>query len=262
MKKTLLALGLSCAGLMSANAHADVIGLYIGGQAWDNQASGRFGESNNMEDFNLADETQSSFYIAVEHPIPLIPNVRISHNTLDTTGATSLTSDFDFGDQTFMQGTNVSTVFDVNYNDFTLYYELFDNGLFSFDFGLTARDFNGEVSVTGVVQGTDANDNPISQTLVGQESLSEIVPMFYASAMVGLPLTGLDLFAQGNFLSIDDHVLYDYQAGISYALIDNMIVDVNLTAGYKSVKLELDDLDDLYTDIEFDGVFAGVVVHF
>jgi len=41
-----------------------------------------------------------------------------------------------------------------------------------------------------------------------------------------------------------------------------MVVDVNLTAGYKSVKLELDDLDDLYTDIEFDGVFAGVVVHF
>lgn len=262
MKKTLLALGLSCATLMSANVHADAIGLYIGGQVWDNQATGRFGESNDMEDFNLADETQGSFYIAVEHPIPLIPNVRVAHTVLDTTGATLLGNDFDFGGQTFNAGTNATTAFDVNYNDFTLYYELFDNGLFSFDFGLTARDFNGDVSVSGIVQGTDSDGNPTTETLTGKESLSEIIPMFYASAMVGLPLTGLDLFAQGNFLSLDDHVIYDYQAGISYALIDNMVVDVNLTAGYKSVKLELDDLDDLYTDIEFDGVFAGVVVHF
>jgi len=262
MKKTLLALGLSCAALMSVNAHADVIGLYVGGQVWDNQASGRFGESSDLEDFNLADVTQGSFYIAVEHPIPLIPNIRIAHTTLDTTGATTLDSEFKFGDQTFTQDVDVSTVFDVKYNDFTLYYELFDNGLFSFDFGLTARDFNGDVSVSGTVQGTDGDGNPISETLVGKESFSEIIPMFYASAMVGLPLTGLDLFAQGNFLSFDDHIIYDYQAGVSYALIDNMVVDVNLTAGYKSVKLELDDLDDLYTDIEFDGVFAGVVVHF
>jgi hypothetical protein len=45
-------------------------------------------------------------------------------------------------------------------------------------------------------------------------------------------------------------------------LIDNLAIDVNLTAGYRAVKLQLEDIDDLYTDIEFKGVFAGVVVHF
>ena len=93
-------------------------------------------------------------------------------------------------------------------------------------------------------------------------SVTEIIPMLYVSAIVALPGTGLDVFANGNLLSIDDHTIYDYQVGLSYELIDNLAIDVNLTAGYRAVKLEIEDIDDLYTDIEFKGVFAGVVVHF
>ena len=128
---------------------------------------------------------------------------------------------------------------------------MFDNGLFSFDFGLTARDFDGEVSVTNA-----------DGSIAGKLTTSEMIPMAYASAMVGLPFTGWNVFAKGNFLSIQDHTLHDYQVGISYEIIDNLAVDLNLTVGYRSVKLQLEDIDDLYTDIEFDGVFAGAVVHF
>jgi outer membrane protein len=77
-----------------------------------------------------------------------------------------------------------------------------------------------------------------------------------------LPGTSFNLFANGNLLSIDDHKLYDYQVGVSYELIDNLAVDVNLTVGYRAVKIELEDLDNLYTNIDFKGAFAGVVVHF
>lgn len=86
--------------------------------------------------------------------------------------------------------------------------------------------------------------------------------MLYASTQVSIPGTGLSVFAEGNFLSIDDHTLLDYQAGIAYALIDNMLIDVTLQAGYRMVDLELDDLDDVYADLQFDGAFAGVEVHF
>ena len=86
--------------------------------------------------------------------------------------------------------------------------------------------------------------------------------MLYLSAEVAIPATGLSVFAEGNMLSIDDHTLTDYQVGIAYALIDNMIIDVNLQAGYRAVDLELDDLDDIYADLQFDGAFAGVEVHF
>jgi len=248
MKKTALAILVT--GLLSASAMADTIGgLYIGGSIWSNEATGTFGEKSSLVDFNLKDQEQGSYYIALEHPIPLIPNLMIASTTLDTDGSTILSQDFEFGDEKFNISTPVDTTFDVSYVDYTLYYELFDNGLFSFDFGLTARDFDGDIKVSS------ADEN-------AELSVSSIVPMLYVSTIVGLPGTSFDLFANGNLLSIDDHTLYDYQVGISYELVDNLAVDVNLTVGYRAVKLQLEDLDDLYTDIEFKGVFAGAVIHF
>jgi outer membrane protein len=248
MKKTALAVLVT--GLLSTSAMADTIaGLYIGGSIWSNEATGTFGEQGNLVDFNLKDKEQGSFYIALEHPLPLVPNLLIASTTLDTDGSTTLTESFEFEDTTFDIETPVDTTFDISYIDYTLYYEIFDNGLFSFDLGLTVRDFDGDITVKSDIENASL-------------AVTEMIPMLYASAIVALPGTGLDLFANGNLLSIDSHTLYDYQMGISYELIDNLAIDVNLTAGYRAVKLQLEDIDDLYTDIEFKGVFAGVVVHF
>ena len=248
MKKTALAILVT--GLLSASAMADTIGgLYIGGSIWSNEATGAFGEKSGLVDFNLKDEEQGSFYIALEHPLPFIPNIMVASTTIDTNGSTALLQDFDFAGDKFNAGTDVSSTFDVSYVDYTLYYELFDNGLFSFDFGLTARDFDGDITVS-------------SATESAKMSVTEIVPMLYVSTIVGLPGTDFNLFANGNLLSIDDHTMYDYQVGVSYELVDNLAVDVNLTFGYRAIQLELEDLDNLYTDIEFKGVFAGAVVHF
>jgi outer membrane protein len=248
MKKATLAVLVT--GLLSTSVMADTIaGFYIGGSIWSNETTGIIGEKNGLVDFNLNDEEQGSFYVALEHPLPLIPNLMISSTTLDTDGTTTLTQNFSFSGKEFNTSTDLATKLDISYVDYTLYYELFDNGLFSFDFGLTARDFDG-----GITAASDTENAKLS--------VSSTIPMLYVSTIVALPGTGLDLFANGNLLSLDDNTLYDYQVGVSYELIDNLVVDVNLTLGYRSVKLELEDLDDLYTDIEFKGAFAGVVVHF
>ena len=251
MKK--IALAVTLASILSTNVQADALGIYLGGQIWDNQASGTFGDGSSQVDFNLADEKQNSFFIAFEHPLPLIPNVRIASTSLETQGSTTLNTEFEFEGETFSQDTNVNADFNVSYVDYTLYYELFDNDLVSFDIGLTGRDFDGDVTVS-------ASSGANSQS--GSVSVTDIVPMLYARTNVGLPLTGFNLYAQGNFLSIDDHTLYDYEVGVSYELIDNLAIDVNINVGYRAVKLELDDLNDLYTNIEFDGVFLGTTIHF
>lgn len=251
MKK--IALAVTLASILSTNVQADALGIYLGGQIWDNQASGTFGDGSSQVDFNLVDEKQNSFFIAFEHPLPLIPNVRIASTSLETQGSTTLNTEFEFEGETFSQDTNVNADFNVSYVDYTLYYELFDNDLVSFDIGLTGRDFDGDVTVS-------ASSGANSQS--GSVSVTDIVPMLYARTNVGLPLTGFNLYAQGNFLSIDDHTLYDYEVGVSYELIDNLAIDVNINVGYRAVKLELDDLNDLYTNIEFDGVFLGTTIHF
>ena len=97
MKKTILAAGV--AALMCGTAQADtLLGLYIGGQIWSNDASGSFGQGNdNQAVFEFDEKNQGSFHVAFEHPIPLIPNIKIASTTLDTVGGTSISQDFTFG---------------------------------------------------------------------------------------------------------------------------------------------------------------------
>lgn len=255
MKKAIIAVSL--AAVMSASVQADtLLGLYIGGQIWANQSDGSFGEGKSNGDqatFNFDDKTQSSFSVALEHPIPLVPNVKISSTTLDTVGSTSLNSSFTFDDKTYTTKTLLDTTFDTSYVDYTLYYEVFDNDLLTFDFGLTARDLDTKIKVVGEI-------NNVVTT--GELSASGIIPLLYVNTIIGLPLTGFNVFAEANFISYDGSSFYDYQVGVSYEVLDNLAVDLNVTAGYRSVKLELNDIDDLYSDLSFDGLFVGAIVHF
>ena len=40
------------------------------------------------------------------------------------------------------------------------------------------------------------------------------------------------------------------------------MMDFNLTLGYRAVKTEFEDLNNLYTDLEFKGAFVGVIARF
>ncbi len=251
MKKTLLAA--SCAALMCGSAQADtLLGLYIGGQIWSNEASGSFGEGlDNQSVFEFDDENQGSFYVAFEHPIPLIPNIKIASTTLDTVGGTTLNETFVFDNVPYTANSTLDTTLDLSFVDYTLYYEVFDNDLLTFDFGLTARDLDASIDVF----------EPVSQ-LQSNLDVSGIIPMAYVSTIIGLPLTGLNVFAEANFISYDDQTIYDAQVGVSYSILDNVAVDFDVTLGYRTMKMELNDLDDFYSDLTYDGFFAGAVVHF
>ncbi|WP_448566026.1 TIGR04219 family outer membrane beta-barrel protein [Thalassotalea ganghwensis] len=273
MKK--MALATTLAALFAANVQADTVGLYLGGQIWQSEVNGIFGELNTLVDFNLKEEQQIVYFVAIEHPFSWLPNARISSTTLDTTGKTTLTQEFSFGGETFSIGNDVDASFNVSYIDYTLYYELFDNDLFSIDLGLTARDFNGDVTVSGTTtidngSCNDPNPSPDSPCtgggnptpLFGKIKTNKVEPMLYVASNISLPLIGLSLFAQGDFLFIDSHSLSDYQVGLSYELINNRMMDLNLALGYRVVEMEFENLNNLSTNLEFKGTYAGVIAHF
>ena len=245
------ALSLACAAPL---AQADVIlGLYAGAEAWQAKSKGSFAQNSNLQNFNFEDEMFTSFYVALEHPVPLIPNIKIKHNELEIMGETMLTSGFQFEDTVFQIGTTASTVADFTHNDLILYYEIFDNDLISIDLGINAKQFDGTILVEGAEQAGKAS--------VSTE-FSGYVPMAYAAAQVGLPFTGLSVFAEGSLLSVGDSKIQDYQVGVAWEFIDNMAVDVAVKVGFRSLVVELDDLDNLYTDFEVTGPFAGIQFHF
>jgi len=253
MKKYCLAAALSMAFLAPA-AHADtLLGLYVGVDGWQSDNSGSFSDSGNMQDFNFEDETFISYYAALEHPIPLVPNIKLKYTELELNGSTLLNETFEFGGTSFTTNTTATTISDLSHVDYILYYEIFDNDLLSIDLGVNAKQFDGDIVVTGT-----ANGKATTETV----DFSGFVPLVYGRAEVGLPLTGLSVFFEGSLLAIDDSKVQDYQAGIAWALLDNLAVDLDIKAGYRQMTLELDDIDNLYTNIDSSGPFAGIQIHF
>ena len=255
MKKYCLAAALSMACL-APTAQADtLLGLYLGVDGWQSDNSGSFAQDGNLQSFNFEDETFTSYFAALEHPVPLVPNIKLKYTELELNGSTMLDESFSFGGSDYVVGTQVGTVSDLSHVDYILYYEIFDNDLVSIDLGVNAKQFDGDIVVTG----TSQDGGPSTTERV---DFSGFVPLVYGRAEVGLPFTGLSVFFEGSLLAIDDSKVQDYQAGIAYALLDNLAIDLDVKAGYRSMTLELDDIDDIYTDLDASGPFAGIQIHF
>jgi len=251
MKKSIMALTL--AGSFAATpVMADTIaGVYVGAQGWRSTTDGGFADNDANAQFNFDDETQTSAYIAVEHPVPFVPNVKLNYTTLDVNGATNLQSNFTFDGDLYTTDSTVATDVELNTTDIILYYELFDNDLLSFDAGINGKYVDGAFAVLDEQSDTR-----------GYAEFSGVIPMAYSRVQVGLPFSGLGAYAEGSYLSFDDHTFSDYQIAVTYSFIESLAVDMTLQLGYRNVEMDLDDLDDVYADMSYDGAFVGLEMHF
>ncbi len=260
------------------------VGLYVGGQVFKSGASGVFGEDNTPVDFNLKKAVKFNYFIAFEHPFSLFPNVRISKVGVETSGETTSTQEFlSFEDGIFHIDVEtevaVDAVFNVNYVDYTLYYQLFDNSVILFDLGLTARDFNSAVTETETIitvttsddGGLDAEEHPehghivterTKTVITEQRGLTDTVPMLFIAANLNLPSTNFNVFAQGDFSFAGNYRFADFEVGLSYLLVNSKLGDFNLTLGYRFEKVTFKDVNNLPSDVDFSGGFVGLIAHF
>jgi outer membrane protein len=254
MKKTVLTLAMG-ALLASGAAQADFVGgIYVGAQYWDMASDGVLKGDNASTSFDLGDGGKGSVWVALEHPIPLLPNLKVRYNQLDGEGSATLNGDINIDGNIFAASSNMALDAELNHADLVLYYELLDNALVSLDVGVNVKVGDFKISATGF----DANGAAISY----EGKHSGPVPMLYASGIVGLPLTGLSAFAEVSGLAYSGNQAYDAQIGIGYDIIDNLLIDLTAQVGYRAFKLKSDDFDDIDADIDFDGAFVGLVAHF
>ena len=251
MKKSLLGCALLAAAVVAPVQADTLLGAYVGAQAWNMGVDGGFSNNENVTNFSFDDQTNGSFYVALEHPVPLIPNIKINRTMLDTNGVTTLTSTFEFNDEVYSANTDLTTDIEMTGTDFILYYEILDNDLVSIDVGINGKYIDGTIMVSET-----------SGNRMVSEDFSGVIPMGYAKAEVGLPFTGWGLYAEGSFLAIGDSTVSDFQAAITYSFVETLALDMTLQAGYRSMKVELDDLDDLYTNLDFKGVYVGLEFDF
>ena len=256
MKKILTTAALA-AVLPQAASALPLVDIYAGSYYWDQTVSGDVvnGKADLEDDLKLDAGGQSVFYAAFEHPIPVIPNVKVKQTSMEADGAGAVDSGFDFDSAVVPVSSDVAvkSVMDLSHTDFTLYWSL-PLPIVTFDFGLTARQFDGSVSVVDTVNGTTVNE---------QADFDFVVPMGYVKAGIDIPLTGVSLGGDINTISYGDTSIVDLDLNVTYVLPLIPLLDVGITAGYRTFDLTLDEADfgDLSAETKIAGPYLGLSLH-
>lgn len=232
------------------SALADVVGLSVGGGVWQASPEGDIGRSDiNLEStLNLEEENNQFIFVAIEHPIPILPNIRVQHSEMEWNGDALIAAGTNLNGNAFVSSEQVAVSLDLTHTDATLYYEVLDN-VIDLDLGITARSFDGEASLIGATQ-QEAID------------LDATGPLLYGRVGVDMPFTGLSAHLLANWINVDEFRLIDWAAEIMYEFDLLPALDAGLILGYRSMLVELDDLDELQADASFEGYYFALQLRF
>ncbi len=242
MKKQFTALAFLATTLL----HADVIGGEVSLGYLNISPSGDFaykGDSVDVEDtFGWGDESSISLKGYLEHPIPMLPNVRLAYTNFDFSGSGTVTA-IRFDNKTYSG--NIDSAMNLDVIDATVYYEILDNWV-SLDLGLNAKYLDGDASVSNAILGESKAD------------LSIVLPTLYAKARFDVPTTDLSFQAEGDIITYGGNTLYDITLSSRYTFL----LGLGVEAGIRLMKFKLDDVDDVTADVDFNALYAAVVWDF
>ena len=242
MKRNIAALSI----LLAASLQADVIGGEVSLGYLNLKPSGTFaykGNSADVEDnFGWGSENSLVFKGYIEHPLPVLPNIRVTYTNLSFSGS-GMVSGLKFGDKTFSGA--IDSKFDADVADATLYYEILDNWV-NLDLGLNAKYIDGSACVKNDVIGRSRGDFTV------------LLPTLYAKARFDIPMSDISFQAEGDIISYDGNTLYDLTLSARYTFA----LGLGLEAGIKTIKFKIDDIDDVTADIDFTGGYAAIVWDF
>ncbi len=245
-KKLLGALAL----LLPFSASADIIGVTAGVYNWNQGFSGdlradKAGDDkiDLEDDLNFDDDNANVFFVALEHPVPLIPNIRLASTGIDLKETGTVSRTFQYEGKTYTQGSQVKSEVDLSHIDATLYYEILDNFV-SLDVGITARKFDGEAKISDSTQSASSD-------------IDGVLPLLFASARVSLPfLPGLYAAGEVHGIGYGGNSLIDTKVNLGYEIFGI----VGLELGFRSFALDLEGDDDEEFNMTVDGGFLGVVI--
>lgn len=248
MKKTMLALAVMA--FVPAAAQANLL-FTVGAKAsvWDAEPTGQIDKDVSVESdgLNIKSDNGTQLTVFFEHPLPVVPNIKLKRTDLKMDGKGTLTDGITFNGEPFGAGTAVASEINLSHTDATLYWGLpIPLPRINIDLGLTARMFDGDASVTAINQTATAD-------------LDITLPMVYGAAKVG-PFFGAYAAADVNWIGFGDNKLTDLSAVVGYEL-PIPIVDVGLEVGYRSLNLETDKKDvDVDANLDTKGLFYGLSI--
>ncbi len=232
--------------LGSSVASADFIGLYIGAGSWRADFSGEVLDVVSVSsDLALNRAANLHAYVALEHPVPLLPNVRLARSEVSDSGEGTLSSAFSFEGVGFVPDQQVTTDLDMTHTDVTLYYELWDTGL-DFDAGVTFRLLDGSLAIDGV-----------------RQEITAPIPLAYLRWKQPLPFTGLYLGADVHGIGFSESKITDLALRVGWETENFILPEFGIEGGYRrwTIDGDADDID-VGVDVEVDGFFVNLTAHF
>jgi len=225
--------------------------VIINGNSWDYGISGNIRDSATVgfsvdlkNDLHLKDDKDTFLVAYIEHPIPVLPNIRLGSTSLSFDGSGSASKDFTYNGVSYTSSVNVATKLNLDHTEIALYWNILDN-VIGLDLGLNAKFFDGAIKLTS----SAGNVN---------EVFNETVPMLYAGLQAELPY-GLRLSGDMSWISFDGSSFTDTIVKLSYTTDFNLGVDL----GYRSFVIDYEDTAaNEYVDIDISGVFLGVHLAF
>ena len=230
---------------VATTASADFIGLKLGATHWAPDLTGSFSSGTTIDvvgDLGLDDPSSSSVQLILEHPIPLLPNIKYQRFKLESSGSNTPALGINFEGELF--DGNVTSTFDLTHNDIVLYYEVLDNWI-SLDLGVDFKRFDGEVGLI---------DSDSDKTIF----IDETIPLLYLSARFDLPFSGFYIGADimsielGDSSAEDSTIMLGYQSGSG----------LGFEGGIKKFSIQLNDVNNLNTNLEYDGIYFNGYIQF
>jgi outer membrane protein len=193
--------------------------------------------------------------LKLEHPIPLIPDIKLAYMPMKFDGSGILKADLNWGDYTYQGGTEFNLSLKLNRFDTTLYYNLpfvktATAGKLDIEFGLNVRTIMFDVKLSG----TTVDNRSVT------ESASITLPILMGHLAAEIRPTSLvSLVGELNYIGYNKNTRYDYIAGLR--LNPRVLTPLKpfVEVGYRYEKLKIDE-ESVKTDLKVKGLygFAGV----
>ena len=233
----------ACLWFTMGTAEAEFIGLNI--TTLTGQDPQTYNTSSiDPDDPNVENPTPTSMVLILEHSIAVLPNIRYQGYNLDSSDSLQLNPEIG---ETNNAGTLETTSFNLDHDDIVLYYQLLNNWV-DLDMGVDIKRFDGQVSQAG----------PTGNNI----DVDETIPLLYLSARVDLPINGMYLGAAFNSniinVGLSDSTAQDSTIALGYETGTGLGIE----GGVKSFSVELNDSEDLNTDLEYDGLFLNGYYNF
>lgn len=244
MKKYAIALAVL---LASSQSQADMLGAGVGTGIWTSGPVGTIttgsSEFDIEKDTGLETNNNNYVWAYFNHPVPLIPNVRLESTQVSSNGSGS--QNVTYLNTTFTG--NHETDLNLNQVDVLLYWGI-PLPVVSLNYGFGAKQFTGDLTITD----TDGNTSPETTDLDGT------IPVGYLAAQADIPALPLSFSADIKTLGS----LYNDTTLKGRYDITGFGLKLGIEAGYRVQALKTDNLGDIDVDLKIDGYFAGVTLVF